>query len=98
MEIDEIIQEAISLHKMLVFQNMQIMKKPRKIKFYNAKKKALISELMDVMDFINQEGDEKKSESPAMKELNRISKLLNILENQVLDMVETNLNVLEYIK
>lgn len=91
--LNELIDNAISLHKMIIYQNIMIIRKPRKFKYYTAKKRMLINELLFVMDMI----DSDIADDSKMNELNELSKSLNILEHDVIDIMGESSN-LEYIK
>lgn len=84
---------AIKLYKMIIYQNMMIMNNRRNIRYYTTKKNLLINELMDIVEYID--NDESLEE---MAKLDKLSLIMNMQEDAILKMVTFDDITIEYMK
>lgn len=87
------VEKAVQMHKMIIHQNMMILRNKRKIRFYTTKKTLLMDELMTIMGSVSDNEDD-----DLMQELSRLSIAMNIMEDEILKLITVNDAVIEYLK
>jgi hypothetical protein len=87
------VEQAVQMHKMIIHQNMMILKNKRKIRFYTTKKTLLMDELMEVMQSVSDHEDD-----GIMAELSKLSIAMNLMEDEILKLITVNDTVVEYLK
>lgn len=88
------VEKAVQMHKMIIHQNMMILRNKRKIRFYTTKKTLLIDELMTLMESVSDDDDDMST----MQELSRLSIAMNMMEDEILKLITDNSEVIEYLK